>query len=1601
MPTTERDIKLPFVKSHAFLIGIDDYEHVSPLSTAINDAKGLARVLAEDHDYLVHPPLLNPTGAELIQWLCEDMPRLVGEGDRVFIYFAGHGIALDSDTNPRGYLVPADAQPGEPESLVAMDLFHQTIVDLPCQHGMIILDCCFAGSFRWSTGYRDIVFDLPSIIYEERFYQYTRDPAWQVITSSASDQKAVDVLSNQALGMRSEEGVEHSPFAQALIAGIGGEADTIPKDREDGVITATELYSYLRDRVEDETSEQGRRQSPSFFSLQEHDKGQYIFLNPRHPLNLPPLPRRNPYMGLASYDEKDRNFFYGRDGVIEALMELAQHQRLIVVSGASGTGKSSVIKAGLLPKLREAGWDILPPLRPGQEPLRELRANTMGLAERLADQQQWVLVVDQYEELITQCLDADDAVAFEEQLREWLLKYPTLRIVISVRSDFEPQFTEGPLAGWWNVGQYTIPAFTPQEIREVILKPTIQEVLFFEPATLVDKLVDAVNQAPGAMPLLSFTLSELYHAYVDSGRTDRSLTLEDYECLGGVVGALRTRANTIYDSLDDIHRQSMRQLMLRMVSLEGSDLAGRRVLASELTFKNKEATARIDRVARQLVAARLVSTGLDPWGSVFYEPGHDALVRAWGRLWEWVRNEGESILGLRYKLTIAVADYQEHEDEETANKYLWKSDPRLDLLYADLRRADHSYNLAEESFLRKSMRLRRRQQRVRQVLRTVTFLFLLIVSLVATWYAIAARKAEVAAKKATHRAELMTMISEKSKKEAIISAKGANVAARKAEQEREKAERQTELAKAATLQARAAIGEALRQANIAETHQLSNRAERLAEDNHFSSALFTASQAYRKALAPRPPVTYATFQDIFTAGVGQKVPVVVADLNGHLANVFQFAAAGSGLVLSRGSVRADFSPDGNYLLSYTQGPTAKVWDRHGKLLAELRGHADQITSACFAPDGRYVLTSSADRTGKLWDLKGRVVAELRGHRGSVFAARFSPDGRFILTYSRDRTAKLWNRKGKLLADLTLHTGQLTAAEFSPDGNFLLTSAEDGIAIIWDRLGNLVTELTGHTAPVLSAQFSPNGRYVVTGSEDQTAIVWNLQGERMATLAGHTDIVLDVHFAPDSWHLLTRSRDATVRVWDKNGRLLADLDQHTQAITSAAFSPRVEYVLTTSADSTAKLWRLSDKSLINLDQHTAPVTSAAFSPMGPFVITGAEDQTAKLWNFEGDLLADLAEHTGGVTAVDFSPDGYHVTTCSEDLTAKVWEVFRSPFVRFSAHAAALTAIGNSPDGSLLLTSSRDHVTRLWDRQGLQLAEGTHGKKVIETARFSPDGQRVLLLAKDHTAELWAWSEQDFSLLAPLDASVVSATFASDGQLILTGSETGSVQLWGRDGRLLANLEGHTERVNGVAFSPDGRYLLTGSDDLTAKLWRRDGGLLTTLTGHTEAVTSVSFAPDGKSLLTSSDDATAKSWSLRGKLLSDLAGHTGAVKQAQFSPDGRYILTLAATATAKLWDLRGRLIADLDRHTDELNSARFSADGELILTSSWDGTAKLWDLRGNLLADLDQHGKGVIDATFTGDGSSILTGSADRTAILWPLPATFADWVAERMSSFARR
>ncbi|MGB3174031.1 MAG: caspase family protein [Saprospiraceae bacterium] len=704
--TNDHQQTLHFAHHHAFVIGINAYEKVSPLATAVNDARKIAQVLGEKHQFKVYPPVLDPTLSTLHTLLHETMPGLVGSDDRVVFYFAGHGIASDGDDGPAGYLAPADADPAELKTFIAMTELREALNSLPCRHLLIILDCCFSGAFKWTSGTRSIGSLIPKQIYKERFDRFIHDPAWQVITSAAYDQKALDIVQDRPTGDRglvaSESGEAHSPFALALFEALAGDADARTGRESDGLITATELYSYVRDQVEPATIDLGqqKRQTPGFFPLSKHDKGEFIFLHPRHRLNLPSRPSHSPYKGLLPFEESDAALFYGRDQVIAELKSRLASTRLLVVSGASGTGKSSVVKAGLLPWLREAGHLILPVIRPGDHPLATIEQALTGLAE--SNPQGAVLVVDQLEEVMTDCTDQAEREAFLARLRQVVDDSGHIHcVIITVRADFESRFSSGSLKGLWQDGLYMIPPLNLEELMAAAVMPTIQEVMIFDPPEMVDNIIGDVVQTPGALPLLSCTLDELYQAYNASGRQDRAMNQSDYDKLGGVMGIMRRKADALYQSLDPDRQVMMRKIFLRMVTVEG-DLVGKRAPIADLDYSPQENLVMAE-VIDQLVEARLI---VHDTNSI--EPAHPALVRTWKTLLEWIQAVGRDTLLLGERLGQQADQYSKSGNVQL----LWNKNPNLANAARLLQQPHHGFNAQEVSFVRKSIARNLRRKRI-------------------------------------------------------------------------------------------------------------------------------------------------------------------------------------------------------------------------------------------------------------------------------------------------------------------------------------------------------------------------------------------------------------------------------------------------------------------------------------------------------------------------------------------------------------------------------------------------------------------------------------------------------------------------------------------------------------------------------------------------------------------------------------------------------------------------------------------------------------------------------------------------------------------------
>lgn len=450
-------------------------------------------------------------------------------------------------------------------------------------------------------------------------------------------------------------------------------------------MTATELYQYIFEELVPPGAP--AHQTPGIWPLRPDNNGEFIFHSPAHPKNTIPDPplddANNPWLGLRAYAEQHAPLYFGREKVVADLLDRAldpERTRFLAVVGASGTGKSSVVKAGLIPMLsappekekeRIGNWTVVSCERLHSSPIRQLD-DMIEQLDALAGDQRKLCFIDQFEELYTRCRDEAVRADFLNRLRELVDNNPTVFVVLTLRSDFEPRPAScEALQSLWSQGRYLVPALTVEEFRDCIIGPAQVKAIYFEPDELVGDLLDEVMSMPGALPMLSFALAEMYRrAEVrrrETGATDRALTRADYEATGGVVGALHRRASTLYDNSDAATQQSIKRVFLRMLSQDGARLTRRRIGLSELEYADSEEQGRVKSLVDAYVNARLLVVDGEE-----IEPAHDTLVVAWDRLLDWLSDAGPQTL-IR-SIWRAASDWHKNSRDKGL---LWDDDPRL------------------------------------------------------------------------------------------------------------------------------------------------------------------------------------------------------------------------------------------------------------------------------------------------------------------------------------------------------------------------------------------------------------------------------------------------------------------------------------------------------------------------------------------------------------------------------------------------------------------------------------------------------------------------------------------------------------------------------------------------------------------------------------------------------------------------------------------------------------------------------------------------------------------------------------------------------------
>jgi WD40 repeat protein len=1209
---------------------------------------------------------------------------------------------------------------------------------------------------------------------------------------------------------------------------------------------------------------------------------------------------RPPYPGLLAFDEADAAIYFGRDDDIRRLIERLNARRaqggekLVLVLGASGSGKSSLLRAGVVPRLKRDphNWIVLPPFRPQLHPLDELAQvvatglgqatewrrwrDTLGGGDfthslfdlardlRAAHKQaeaQILLVIDQGEELFA-ASDPDQAERLFRALNALLDERLPFLAAMSLRSDYLGKLQEASVLTA-SFEDFPLKPMPLERVREIIEGPAKVAGIAVDDGLVTAAMADARTE--DALPLLAFALRELYDRFANSGR----LTAEAYRALGDAQAQLSPLENAVRRKADEV-LAAARPAPEDLDALKEAFIPAMVRVNPEGEYVRRPAPIeslppRALPLIERLAKARLL-TILEEQGVRTVEVAHEALLRKWPLLRGWLDEEREFLVG-KAQLEQDLLDWESAAPEQKPDALLTGlklTRARMWLSAKPNQLAAREREFIQASIARQEAEAAQRERARHRVLRgtIAAAAVLAIVAVAALWEW---RQASIEKSQAVSR-QLASQSMQDSATDLGASLREAVNAAQTAHTD---------------------------EAEMALNAALTSPHERFIL-NHIS----TVTSAMVSPDGKR----------IVTASADETARVWDAG-NGRL--LLTLGVLGQGAVV----LSARFSPDGQRIVTASADKTARVWDAgDGHLLATLTGHTDIVWTAVFSPDAKRIVTASFDHTARVWDAgSGHLMATLTGHTDAVFSAVFSPDSKRIVTASADKTARMWDAgDGHLLAALTGHADKVISAVFSPDGSRIVTASWDKTARVWDGgSGHLLATLTGHTDYVISAVFSPDGKRIATASHDDTARIWDAEtGRQLAALTGHTGNVISAVFCADGKRIVTASWDRTARVWDAvAGRLLFTFAGHGGEVTSAVFSPDGSRIVTASNDHTARVWDASggDGRLVaTFTGDTGPLDSAAFSSDGKRIVTAGADKTARVWDAEdGRLLATLAGHTGPLDSAAFSPDGQRIVTASQDGTARVWSAGDGHLLAtLTGHAGPIYSAVFSPDGKRIVTASADKTARVWDGGDGRLLTtlAGHGDRV-NSAVFSPDGKRIVTASWDKTARVWdAGDGHQLAALTGNADKVNSAIFSPSGERIVTASADWEAREWNAsDGRLLFELDGHTNQVNSAVFSPDGKRIVTASGDGTARVWDAGSGhLLATLTGHTGAVISAIYSPDGKRIVTASGDGTARVWdAANGRLLATLAGHTAAVNPAVFSPDGTRVVTASQDGTAEIF------------------------------------------------------------------------------------------------------
>jgi WD40 repeat protein len=543
-----------------------------------------------------------------------------------------------------------------------------------------------------------------------------------------------------------------------------------------------------------------------------------------------------------------------------------------------------------------------------------------------------------------------------------------------------------------------------------------------------------------------------------------------------------------------------------------------------------------------------------------------------------------------------------------------------------------------------------------------------------------------------------------------------------------------------------------------------------------------------------------------------------------------------------------FSPDNSLIASASRDGTVILWKANGKKLHVLKGHSKRVNSVAFSPDSKMLVSGSSDKTVKLWSIDGRHLADFV-HNEFVNTVAWAPDGKTIVSGGADNIIRLWNREGKELTTLRGHTLPVTSVAWAPDGSTIASTSSDKTVKLWSLSGKLLQTLKGHEDTVSAIAWAPNSSMLASTGWDKTIKLWSREGKLVNTIPAHKQVVMSVAFSPDGKTLASASLDKTVKLWNINesGEQPVDtLKGHSGWVTSVNFSSDGQTLASASRDTNIKLWRWKYLPLKSIEAHQKDVTMLSYSPKGDVIADSSKDGTVKIRNLDGKLLHSLTGHEDAVWDIGFSPDGQRIASASSDATVKLWSRNGKLLSTLEGHVGGVLSVDWAPSGKMLASAGRDSTIRLWSSDGKFIAKLIGHSEVVNWVSFSPDGEYIASASDDSTVKIWNKEGKLIKNITAHNRPVYAAVWSKDN-ILATVSLDSKVKLWDKNWNLVQTLNGEGEGFTSVSFSPDNQYIATMSED-KIKLWNRWGNLELVFNAEDDTFTTLSFTPDSKTLVT---------------------------------------------------------------------------------------------------------------------------------------------------------